>query len=390
VQNHDTAAALTAAQAAARAAPLMPQHRIDLIAACAAAGDSHDATLAAQAVVADGMLADMPPRDAAYIAARAGDHQLALNYFQQAQTAGALPPAATADLAYAALHAHQNALATTYFEHAIEIGLAPPTGTPFATQVQLDDERQAHAELTRDWGASTSLNYRGQSSQSGLGVAPTQGVASSNNFQSSAEAYWRPLGDLDGRMLEVYVRDNESFDVQNGPSGNRTNQVALGVRGKPLTEVNAIFALEKIIPLGSATHTNWLGRAAYSTGFGTERRLDVPSWWTVSMYAEVGHYLVDPSSYASTYVKAGRSYRMDSISPNLVIFPFWVAGADYDSSINHSVPTGVGVGVSSRYYFRASRYDAPRSFVDASLQYRVRVAGDARGGGWFFGLLFSY
>lgn len=390
VQNHDTAAALAAARAAARAAPLVPQHQFDLIDALVSAGDPQGASAVAKTTVADGMLAVMPARDAAYIALRAGDLKLALTYFQQAQADGVLPPAATADLAYAAQHAQQNELAAAYFKQAIDLGLAPPDGTPAASPVQLQDERQAHAEVTRNWGASTSLNYRGQASQSGLGVAPTQGVASSNNFQSSAEVYWRPFGSLDERMLEVYVRDNESFGVQDGPSGNSTNQVALGVRGKPLADVNAIFALERIVPLGSATHANWLGRAAYSTGIGTERRLDVPSWWTVAMYAEAGHYFIDPSNYATAYLKTGRSYRMDSISPDLVIFPFLVAGADYDSSIDRSVPSGVGAGVSSRYYFRENRYNAPRSFVDASVQYRVRVAGDARGGGWFFGLLLSY
>ncbi len=175
-----------------------------------------------------------------------------------------------------------------------------------------------------------------------------------------------------------------------GPSGASTLQAALGARVEPFASVNAIFAIEKILPIGSDVRSDWLARAAYSTGFGDMRRLDVPSWWMGTVYGEIGHYLVNPSTYATANARFGRTYRVDAITPRLTMFPHAVIGADYDSAIDHSVPVGVGAGVSARYWFRGSNYDAPRSFVDLTVQYRFRLVGDDRAKGVFFGAVFSY
>jgi hypothetical protein len=110
----------------------------------------------------------------------------------------------------------------------------------------------------------------------------------------------------------------------------------------------------------------------------------------VQGYGEVGHYLSNGWTYATAYLEAGRTWRLDGISPKLTVFPYGVIGLDYDTGTNHSVPVGMGVGVSTRYWFRDSFYNSPRSFVDVSLQYRWRLAGDNRAGGVFFGAVLSY
>jgi hypothetical protein len=116
----------------------------------------------------------------------------------------------------------------------------------------------------------------------------------------------------------------------------------------------------------------------------------VPSWWTVQDYAEVGHYVSNGWNYGTGYIEAGRTWRLDTISPKLTVFPYAVVGMDYDSSINHSIPVGMGVGISSRYWFRDGFYDSPKSYVDVSVQYRWRLTGDNRAGGVFFGTVLSY
>ncbi|MEO6292638.1 MAG: hypothetical protein ABIO88_08455, partial [Burkholderiaceae bacterium] len=40
-------------------------------------------------------------------------------------------------------------------------------------------------------------------------------------------------------------------------------------------------------------------------------------------------------------------------------------------------------GVSLRYWFNEDRYNAPRSYMDLSLQYRGRISGDDRAKGVF-------
>jgi len=385
----DKKAAIEFERKAVAAAPDDPQHRVDLINALTNDHQTAAATREAKAAVGAGLLDGMPDLSAAYIAQRAGENGVAYQRFKQADQAGELPSRANADVAYAAAHAHQNKDAAMYFERAIDAGITPADGDTAATPQQLLDMRSAHANVTRDWGFNVSANYRSAGLQPGFASTPSPGIA--NNWQAGVEAYWRPFGSLDDRMFEVYTRGYESFGVRDGgPSGASTLENVVGARVKPFASSNTIFAIEHIFPIGSHVNNDWLARIAYSGGVGTERRIDKPSWWTAQMYAEGGCYLNAATCYATTNIEGGRTFRIDSISPKLTVFPYAVIGADYDSSIDHSIPAGAGVGVSARYWMRDSAYDTPRSYVDLSVQYRWHITGDDRSRGVFFGAIYSY
>lgn len=386
----DPNAALEYARQAVQAAPQNAQHRVDLVNALIEAKQERAATRESKAIVDDGLLDALPPLSAAYIAQRAGDDQTASDLFERADKIAPLSVDERTDAAYSALAARRNALAIQHLERAIDEGLAPPEGDdPPPTPQAMLDMREAHAEATRNWGFDATLSYRGGGMPSGTSLASTPGEP--NAWQAGVEAYWRPFGPLGDRMFEVYARAFQSFGVKGDePSGAQTLQASVGARVKPFADLNAIFALERVIPIGSAANGDWLARAAYSDGFGTERRIDVPSWWTGRFYAEAGRYLQAGTNYATTNAEFGRTYRIDSVSSRWTVFPYVVIGADYDSSINSSVPVGAGVGVSTRYVFRESKYDAPRSYVDMSVQYRFKLAGDDRARGVFFNAIYSY
>ncbi|MFM0267275.1 bacteriophage N4 adsorption protein A [Paraburkholderia sediminicola] len=386
---NDKTGAVGYAREAVKAAPDDPQHRVELINALSTAGDDSAATREAQKMIDAGMLDAMPDMTAAYIAQRAGNNRVAYQRFSMADKAGTLPASADADAGYAAVQAHRNREAAQYFERAIDASARPTDGTAPATPAQLNEMRSAHAEATRNWGFDASLNYRGAGMQPGYASSPTPGT--SNNWQAGVEAYWRPFGSLGDRMFELYARGYESFGVKNGgASGIDTLQATVGARAKPFSQIDAIVAFERIIPIGSQVNPDWLARLAYSGGYGIERRVDVPSWWTAQVYAETGAYLNAGSVYATTNLELGRTFRMDRYSPKWTVFPYAVIGADYDSSVNHSIPLGAGVGISTRYWFRDSKYDAPRSYVDLSVQYRLKITGDERARGVFFGAIYSY
>ncbi|RKP44123.1 NfrA family protein [Trinickia fusca] len=383
-------AAVRLAREAVALAPDQAQHRVELINVLDNAGASSEAQDEARAVVRDGLLAALPPMQAAYIAQQAGASDVALREFKRADASGKLTAGVLADAGFAATAAHSDADAVRYFERALDASSASTRRTDASlTPQQLDDIRGAHSEATRKWGFEASLDYRGAGMQPGFGSTPSPGIA--NNWQAGLEAYWRPFGSLGERMFELYARGYESFGVKDsGASGANSIEAALGARAKPFAKLDAIVAFEHIFALGSRAQSDWLARLAYSGGIGTERRTDVPAWWTTEVYAETGHYLQRGSTYATANVKAGRTYRMDRVSPRWTVFPYAVAGADYDSSINGSVPVGAGIGVSTRYAFRDSPYDTLRSYVDLSLQYRLKVAGDDRARGVFFDAVFSY
>ncbi|RKE36793.1 adsorption protein A [Paraburkholderia sp. BL23I1N1] len=386
---NDKAGALGYAREAVKAAPDDPHHRVELINALSTAGDDRAAAREAQHMVDAGMLDAMPDMTAAYIAQRAGNNKVAYQRFAMADKSGTMPDSAYADAGYAAADAHRNREAAQYFERAIDASAKPSDDTPPATPAQLNEMRSAHAEATRDWGFDASINYRGAGMQPGYASSPTPGT--SNNWQAGVEAYWRPFGSLGDRMFELYARGYESFGVKNGgASGVDTLQASVGARAKPFSQIDAIVAFERIIPIGSQVNPDWLARLAYSGGYGIERRVDVPSWWTAQIYAETGAYLNAGSVYATTNLELGRTFRMDRYSPKWTVFPYVVIGADYDSSVDHSIPLGAGVGISTRYWFRDSKYDAPRSYVDLSVQYRLKITGDDRARGVFFGAIYSY
>ncbi|QGZ65385.1 NfrA family protein [Paraburkholderia acidisoli] len=386
----DHAAAVKAMRAAVAAVPDDPTLQLALIDALVANGNTRAARAAAREALASGAADGMAPLQTAYLAQRAGDSPRAYAEFARADAQGQLPPAAAGDAGYAALQSHHNAQGATWLEHAIDYGTQPPAGVAPMTDAALSDARHAHADATRNWGFTASVNYRGGGIQSGLASNnPTPGLE--NNWQAGTEAYWRPFGSLGERMFELYARGYENFGVKgDAPSGVQTLQTAIGARVKPFTSTNAIFAFERILPIGSAVQGDWLGRVAWSDGFGDDLRGGAPSWWTGTVYGEAGHYIQHPSTYATANARIGRTFRLDAISPNLTVFPHLVAGADYDSTIDHSVPVGIGAGVSARWWFRGGPYDAPRSFVDMTVQYRVRVAGDSRARGVFLGATFSY
>lgn len=299
-------------------------------------------------------------------------------------TPAATTPATPASTAAAKLPAAAGATAATVTTDSAD------DDNPHLSPAALNDIRNAHADVTRNWGFDVSVNYRGAGLQPGFSSA-TPSAGTSNNWQSGVEAYWRPFGSLGDRLFEVYARGYENFGVKGGsPSGVDTLQAAVGARAKPFAQIDAIVAVERIIPIGSSVNPDWLGRLAYSGGFGTERRIDVPSWWTAQIYAEGGYYLNAATGYATTNLELGRTFRMDRYSPKWTVFPYAVIGADYDSSVDHSIPVGAGVGISTRYWMRDSKYDAPRSFIDLSVQYRFKITGDDRARGVFFGATYSY
>lgn len=413
----DKRGAIRYAREAVAAAPENAQHRAALINALEGAGQTREANHEARRLIDDGLLDSLPVLEAGYVAREAGDDARALTAFEHADAQGKLAGLSLADAGYAAAAADRDAQSARYFERAI--GALAPAAAPTVVSerssaadkdrpVRRQDEhrrkaasaqaegaqeleglRAAHSEATRKWGFDVSLDYRGAGLQSGYPSTPT--ATASNNWQAGAQVYWRPLGSLGDRMLELYARGYEGFGVSGGgASGASSLEAAFGVRGKPFSSVDAIAAFERIVPIGSQAQGDWLSRLAYSGGVGTERRVDVPSWWTLSAYAEAGRYLAHGSNYATALVEAGRSYRIDRVSPRLTVFPYAVLGADYDTSVDRSVPVGAGVGVTVHYGFRDGKYDTLRSSVQLSVQYRWKVTGDDRARGAFCSAVFAY
>jgi hypothetical protein len=147
---------------------------------------------------------------------------------------------------------------------------------------------------------------------------------------------------------------------------------------------------------------DWLLRLGYGSSIGTDLRVDADSWWTSQLFAEAGHYVNDSRDYFNSEWQVGRSYAIGGAGSRWVTFPHVVAAFDYDSKMNSETAAdgstdsssgkagGVGIGNNVRYWFREDAYNAPRSYVDFSLQYRVKVLGEDNAEGVFARLTYSY
>ncbi|EPM72944.1 hypothetical protein A584_03103 [Pseudomonas syringae pv. theae ICMP 3923] len=335
----------------------------------------------------------------AYFLSQAGDDRGALAEFKRVDRSSGLKPREVQDAAYSAMRSSDDAQAIAYFKRVLDY---QQTGDLQMPDQQVFDTRRAVSDLSREWGLTNTTTYRGASTSSGLNGAPS---STTDSVQNSTEVFWRPLGYRNARFVELYGRVTDTLWSKDGDSdtGADALQGALGIRVKPFSAVNVIGALERTFPLGNSNADgDWLVRLGYGSSIGTDLRVDVPSWWTSQLYAEGGRYLQDKRNYFNSEWQVGRSFRLDSISPRLVVFPHVVAAVDYDSKMRSEVDSlgrsstssgnsgGIGVGTGVRYWFREDKYKAPQSYVDFSVQYRERVFGDDRAEGVFARMTFSW
>lgn len=343
----------------------------------------------------------------AYLLAQIGDDKGALNEFKRVDRSQGLKPTETQDAAYTAMRSSEDVQAIAYFRRVLDYQRAGQLQMPAQ---KVFDTRRAVSDLSREWGLTNTTTYRGANSSSGLSGAPSNGSSgnggrSNDSVQNSTEVFWRPAGYRNARFVELYGRVTDTLWSKRGRSdtGLDALQGAVGVRIKPLTEYNVMAAFERTFPLGNSNvNGDWLVRLGYGSSIGTDLRVDVPSWWTSQLYAEGGRYLNDKRNYFNSEWQLGRSFRLDRISPRLVLFPHAVAAVDYDSKMKSEVDAfgstktssdnagGLGVGVGARYWFRETRYKAPQSYLDFSVQYREKIFGDDSAQGVFARMTFSW
>jgi predicted Zn-dependent protease len=334
-----------------------------------------------------GALDDLDDLELAYLAQRVGDNDSAQAAFGRADEAGNLPDDALEDAAFSALHERDDKRALAWFERSVD---AADAGRIERTDQQRFDTRRAISTVDRQYGANASIMRSGGGPSAGNGGRP--GASSRDStLQAGAELWWRPLGYMDGRTLEVFGRVFQTLQDQSGGStGAQTAQATVGARWKPFAGQNIVVSIGRLVPLGSQASADWLAQLAYSDGIGTDLRADRASWWTTQWYAEAGRYLQHPQTYGVASLQTGRSIRLDNILPGLVVFPHLTLNTDYNSLNNNRTATGFGPGVNLRYWFRGDTYHAPRSSLDLSLQYRFKIQGDERARGFFVSTTLSY
>ncbi len=318
----------------------------------------------------------------------------ALSALTQALAAQKLDRDGMLNAAYVAKRLALNTQAIDLFKAA----LADPVteSAPWDAQRRFEIRREV-AELSRTWGAYASLSY------GGVGLMPNalQPAATSSGgkvLQAGLELYWRPprIGFRNGRIVELFGRVFETLShtqeqgQEAGATGPQTRQGALGIRWKPFTDYNLILEVGRLIKLGDQARSDWLLRAAISLGQGLDLRLAPSSWWQWQLYGEWVNYPETPQNLSNFEGRLGRSFRLTNPLDRLVVTPFLAIGGGYDDTLKTPEALGAGPGVNLRVWFREDADHAPRSYLDANLQYRFKLAGDDRAEGVFASLMLAW
>ncbi|WP_395665083.1 NfrA family protein [Methylocella sp.] len=326
--------------------------------------------------------------DLAYLAAAAGDNLRATQAFEAARARGELGGRAFLDAGYAAMRAYDNEAAVSFFSAGVEDARA---GGRQAGAQEIFQIRRQIADLDRAWGVNAMAAYGKVGVTPGSALAPVTSAGAIG--QIGAEIYWRPpvIGYRDRSTFEIFARAFQTvYDENNGPTGWKTNQTSLGARWKPFGDYNLVFEAARVFGLGSAAASNWMLRAAFSQGEGLDLRVDRPDWLMWNVSAEAVHYFESEETILNAEGRIGQSFRVDGIADGLVLTPYMVLGGGYDNVYSVPLAIGAGPGFAARLWFRGDELHAPRSFVEASVQYRVPLAGGERARGVFAQLSFSY
>ncbi len=377
----ETAQAIAALETADRLAP-SAERQFRIGQAQRAAGHSREAIGHFESAAARDPATGAYAETLAYVYKDAGRYEDAARLFMAALERQPRRPDLQQDLAYTWLRAGRRDKAADAFRRAIdmhyETASAPqlPGG---GTEVRLQRLRQEVTELTRGDGFTVYQSYRpddgDRAGDAGRGLLPSQGGLE----------YVHRLDRGGGALSpELFARVLWSAEAGRFAPDSDTLQGGIGARIKPLADHDFYLSAERLVKFGSQAREDWLLRASYgwSTGYGM--RPGEASWNYTSVYLDAGHF-TRGEGIAAYYAEVRQGWTFNYgdrllITPHLTVSGRHLNPDEFDDGYREG-----GGGVSLRYLFNESRYEAARSSVEFLLQYKRGIGRDSDiGGSWVF------
>jgi Tfp pilus assembly protein PilF len=307
----------------------------------------------------------------AYDLLRENNDNEALAEFQKGFALGGGKAGTYADAGYAAKRIGDNEQAVKLFEASMD---ADDHEHTFDDQRRFGYRREVQ-QLERTWGVVVSLPYQ-------VSAFSYQGTVSV--LQPGIEAYWQPpkIGFQNGRIFQLFVRGyGTAYDGSGNVTGLPTLQGSVGARYKPLVDQNLVLSAERLVRLGSLSQNDWLARLGYSSEAGNDLRVTEPSWRAWQVYAEADYFVHQGRYILYSQLRYGHTWAVTKISDHLTVYPHVALIFDHDSKDQHETALSVGPGVQFRFWFRESRYSAPASWADLTVQYHIPLTSAARARG---------
>ena len=267
-----------------------------------------------------------------------------------------------ADAAYAAKRLNDNIKSIRYFRFCLDLAEYEHS---FSEQRMFGYRREIEV-MERRWGILIGTPYH---------------AGELDVWQGGIEVYWQPpvIGYRDGRTVQFFARTFLNFrNGMSGPTGGDTTQESLGIRFKPLASQNIALTAERLFAVGRYSVNDWLFRVGYSTGDGTDLRVDRGDWQSWQVYSEAAYYVSARRLLVGAEVRYGVALPIPGYN-HMTIYPHLLIGVDYDSASRDELVDAVGPGLSLRTWFGDDRYRAPRGWLELNGQYRFADAERGRG-----------
>ncbi|MCF6215838.1 MAG: hypothetical protein L3J58_06655 [Emcibacter sp.] len=300
-----------------------------------------------------------------YDAYRRGDYSIAIMHFEQALKFVPEDKPLRLQLAYAYKILGQNDKAAANFKKVIDHS---DSGS-FAIKREIE-------QLENRFNITSYAIYRDESSNHRQLSGPDL-----TQSQAGLEVSYQPekIGFNNGRKLQLYGRLMSGMTPGRFEPDPDSFQAGLGLRLKPLPDHNLVFSAERLIKIGNFARNDWMLRAGYSRDYGTDFREDKNNWWGYSLYLDAA--MIDPSDpdiFLTAQAISG--YNM-ALSSGLVLQPRMTGLITWQKdSFEQASLIEAGPGLNIRYYFNDTKYEAYRSHIDLTIEYRLKISGNSIGG----------
>jgi len=300
-----------------------------------------------------------------YDAYAIGDFQTAITYFERALTIFPENHDIRLQLAYAYKISGQNLKAAENFKRVIDHYVHPA----------LFELKREVEQLENRFNLSAYAIYRDES-------ANRQRLAGPDLTQSQigAEISYQPenIGFQNGRKFQIYGRLLSAMALGKIKPNPDSYQAGFGLRLKPFSAHNLILSGERLVKVGDFARSDWMIRAGYSLDHGTDYSQEKVHWWSYSLYLDAA--IIDPSDpdiFLTSQATGGYNIAVGQavvLQPRLTALINWQKDSFHQASL---IETGPGLNL--KLYFNDSKYEAYRSSLDLTVEYRIKISGNSIG-----------
>ncbi len=278
------------------------------------------------------------------------------------------------NLGYAQVRNMNNDGAVRWFKQGID-----SQASDEQKNLESDDMRREISKITNRYDFSFYQVYRSNISEQGA-VSPSLGGGAIPSQGGVNFTYQPPvIGFRDDRVFQLFARVLWNTAPKTLRLNNDSLQGGIGLRYKPLRKHGLFFGIEKLFEIGDNSIDDWLARAQYSWNkkFIGDIKSD-DDYYYLSLYGDFGIFRRSSTEQIFSWEAGfGKEIQLGS---GLSVSPHLVANGQYQNpDINNGSYAEAGLGISMKYLFGGSQYQADTSSAELRIQYKGEIENYASG-----------